>query len=144
IQAWCAGDDEGWERTKDVRHHEVGQWLARLLEEFQGDEAVSQSEPYRLLARLLDEHGKAFGYEPHEQDEADGRDDDDGATPASAAGTSVRASSSTIRKPRRNKRRAKTRRKKPGKARYWSPHDPDASMGHKGLGYHVHVAETCP
>src|SRR5690606_38218058 len=32
---------------------------------------------------------------------------------------------------------------KGGKARFWSPHDPDASFGHKGLGYHVHITETC-
>ena len=41
------------------------------------------------------------------------------------------------------KRRDKEGRQKPHAARYWSPHDPDASFGYKGLGYHVHIAETC-
>jgi len=43
------------------------------------------------------------------------------------------------------KRRAQRKRKKPKhrSARFWSPHDPDASFEHKGLGYHVEVTETC-
>ncbi|MDH5666331.1 MAG: transposase [Nitrosopumilus sp.] len=151
---------------------QAGQWIAAVVEEFEQDPQVSVSEPYQLLVRMLQEHAEALGQEPvqkepeqdddddrdgdhdcdHDDDSADSgdRDHDDvdpqqeakGRRPRSAARhtKAVRASKNR----RRNARRRKGKKNAPEtKARYWSAHDPDASFGHKGLGYHVHVTETC-
>src|SRR5690606_28334021 len=100
--------------------------------QFASDEAVRQSEPYQLLERLLREHAAALGQESDED-----TPDDVDEPPSAPTATNGR-----------NRRKAARRKKKAakgkgGKARFWSPHDPDASFGHKGLGYHVHITETC-
>lgn len=139
IRAWYAKEDEGWGPPENqteaaARLTEMGQWIGDVLEAFAADEQVKVTEPYELLQRLLREHGVAFGVtsQVEEAPKSEPPDDDPPSPPVAKRG----------RKKKRNKRNK--RNKKGGKAaRFWSPHDPGASFGHKGLGYHVHVTETC-
>ena len=139
VRAWGDKDPSRWddEVSKAKREstlHELGRWVQALLDAFSDRPDVSSGTSYQHLQRLAKEHGRELGL------------DDDGSPeepPPSAEGDSQRRA--------RNRRKAKKRRKNKGKrkaspktkARFWSPHDPDASFGHKGFGYHVHVAETC-
>ncbi len=133
IRAWYRADDEGWEQAADPNEasgklRQAGAWVAELVQRFAQDSAVRDTEPYALLRRLMVEHADALGVEHKGSD----RDEDD-KPPPNACGNA------------RKKRRPQRKRKKPKHrgARFWSPHDPDASFGHKGLGYHVEVTETC-
>lgn len=140
IGSWYDGED-GWEHetsgkeAKD-RLAEVGTWARELVEQFADDEDVRDSQPYQLLVRLITEHASALG---QTQSDNDDEQDDDDDEPVAA---SQRATTESGRR-KRKKRKKRKKHKKQGKARYWSPHDPDASFGHKGLGYHVHITETC-
>lgn len=139
VRAWADADPNRWDddvspddRTSTL--HELGRWVRALLDAFRERPDVSSGAPYQHLERLAQEHGHSLGL------------DEDGPPeeppPAAEADAQRRA---------RNRRKAKKRRKNKGKrkassapkARFWSPHDPDASFGHKGFGYHVHIAETC-
>jgi len=125
------GEDKSGER--ETRLRELGSLVELTLEAFAADPIVRAGQGYRLLRRLADEHGAALGLARGDADAAapDGSpDSDDEPPPTEGTGAS-------------SKRPHKAGRKKPQTARYWSPHDPDASFGHKGLGYHVHIAETC-
>jgi hypothetical protein len=139
VVAWHASlSPDGWEREVDksdraARLRELGSLVELTLEAFSSDAVVCEGQEYALLRRLADEHAAALGLsdsgcDTSEDDDSMGSDDE----PPAAAGAE-----------KTSKRRRKTGRKKPHSARYWSPHDPDASFGHKGFGYHVHVAETC-
>ena len=134
IRAWVQADDEGWEQPAEPKEasdrlRQAGAWVAELVRRFAEDRAVCDTEPYQLLRRLMAEHAQALGLE----DKGSDRDEDD-MPPPSACRNGPK------------KRRAKRKKRKKPKhrgARFWSPHDPDASFGHKGLGYHVEVTETC-
>jgi hypothetical protein len=121
LRAWFEQDEESWGRhlTKEeiqAQLARVAQWAHEVLETFAKDELVSGSERYQLLARLFSEQCELV---------ADtGNDDDvDGAV----TGRRVQV--------------LKNFEKAGGNLR--SPFDPDAGTGRKGVGYYVHVAETC-
>jgi IS5 family transposase len=137
IQAWYAAGSNEWELGGDskeskVQLHEAGSWVVTLLRHFANDETVSKTEPYELLRRLATEHAEALGLGSLAVPSASERDGSDDDPPSLQAGADAQRSG-----PQGRKKVPSTR------ARYWSAHDPDASFGHKGLGYHVHVAETC-
>lgn len=136
IRAWHERDDEGWEQDcsgteGEGRLHRLGGWVRELVDQFATHETVRECEPYQLLVRLLREHAGALG-QSFEEEEPDDTDEPPSAT-----------ASGNARNRRKARRRTKAAKSKGGKARFWSPHDPDASFGHKGLGYHVHITETC-
>jgi hypothetical protein len=172
VRCFYDAEDGRWEATEKAKEAkqrlvEVGEWIAAVLEQFAQNEKVAASEPYQLLARMLAEHAPAFDQAVKTADEETSRADDDDNqdrdSDTDAGGSdsgNTTAQSADSSKSRRGKnrakreRRAKKRRKKTGqckqttapkkqKARFWSPHDPDASFGHKGLGYHAHLTETC-
>lgn len=139
IRAWHGDDTRDWEGEvtgpeAKASLQKLGVWVRQLVDQFASDEAVRETEPYQLLVRLLREHAEALS-QSVEHDEQN--DDEPPTASLGNAGNRRKAQ----RKKRSKKRKKKTG--KAGKARYWTPHDPDASFGHKGLGYHVHVAETC-
>lgn len=138
-RAWADKDPSRWDDDvsppeRESTLHELGRWVQALLDAFSDRPDVSSGTPYQHLQRLAQDHGRELGL---------GEDQPPEEPPASAESDS--------RRRERNRRKAKKRRKNKGKrkaspktsARFWSPHDPDASFGHKGFGYHVHVAETC-
>ena len=139
VRAWYDADDAGWEQPETSgdaagRLAEIGAWISDVLEVFKDDEDVRDREPYQLLRRLLEEHADAFGIE------LSGADDEDDPPAGGVLDTPKRRKQS---RKRRGKKRKSRKKASSGKARFWSPHDPDASFGHKGLGYHVHITETC-
>lgn len=131
LLVWEAGDEPGWgPPPNEVGQKEqlrlLGRWMAQLLEGFADDKEVCSGEPYQLMRRMVREHRKALLPEsaPDQEPEPPGGD---APTPPGSAAPQQEAPSQQVQ----------------GQARYWSPHDPDASFGHKGLGYHVHITETC-
>jgi hypothetical protein len=134
---WCAFESDHWEPTESAEQaavavREVGVWVRAGLETFANDSTVTGTEPYQLLQRLATEHAQALGLSrPESADESDDEPPSDALTKTAEQRT---------KRQLRNKRKS---RAKVARARYWSPHDPDASFGHKGLGYHVHITETC-
>lgn len=115
---------------RQARLHAMGTLLEATLLTFSQCESVAASASYRLLRRLADEHGAELGLRKPDAPSKGSDDEPPAATdeqPGETAETKTR----------------RTSRRPPHLARYWSPHDPDASYGHKGLGYHVHVTETC-
>jgi hypothetical protein len=110
----------GWfgKADKDKANVEAARLAAQLIETvatFAKDEAVTEAEPYRLVARLVAEHCEV----------KDGGSDEGGSGGSSPTEFKLRE------KPEH-----------PGQS-LQSPYDPDAGYGHKGPGYSLHVAETC-
>lgn len=91
--------------------------LWRLIDRFRGEQEIAAWESYQLLVRLFDEQCEVLAapaeMEPGAPDAADG------AAPA------------VVRTPKQIKGGS-----------LQSPHDADATYGHKGKGYEVQVAET--
>lgn len=119
LRAWFEQGAESWGHRltkEETQAHlaRVAQWTHEVLETFAKDEFVSGSERYQLLARLFSEQCELV----------EGADDD-------AAGSSTGQRVQVVKT--FNKAGANMR----------SPFDPDAGTGYKGVGYYVHVAETC-
>lgn len=111
IARWHASEPEGWfglgPSQQKVKLDQLAGYLYELIVLFEKDDDIRNSEPYRLLERLL-----------HEQCEMpSGRD------VAEKTGIKLKA-----------KTKGETLQ---------SPYDPEASYGHKGAGYSVHITETC-
>lgn len=140
LARWYSLESDAWDVQQSAEQAkvavlEVGKWVRVALALFADDEAVTACEPYQLLRRLAKEHGAELGISQPET--ADEEGDDDDAPPSDAT---VESAEQRDKRQARNKRKSRV---KTARARYWSPHDPDASFGHKGLGYHVHITETC-
>jgi len=133
---WESLDDKGDQSERARRLHEAGGWVCAVLQAFSDDVGVTSTAAYQRLVRLASEHAQSLGLSEDQAPADDDNDTDHSAPPPSAANADERRRG-------RNTRKARKRAEKSSKARYWSPHDPDASFGHKGLGYHVHITETC-
>ena len=94
----------------------AAQDLLYLVRRFEKDSAVNGWESYLLMKRLLEE-----------QCDVTGGDDDGGS-----AGGDNKVERIVVKEP-----------KEISGATLQSPHDPDATYGHKGKGYEAQVAETC-
>ena len=105
MQKWHAREPEGWfglgPAEQKVRLEELAQYLHELILLFEKDEAVTDTEPYHLMTRLLSEQCEVT-----------------------------------------EESRVQVKKKSEGAA-LQSPYDPDASCGHKGPGYSLHITETC-
>ena len=105
IQKWHAREPEGWfglgPAEQKIRLEELAQYLHELILLFEKDEAVTDTEPYHLMTRLLSEQCEVT-----------------------------------------EESRVQVKKKSEGAA-LQSPYDPDASCGHKGPGYSLHITETC-
>jgi hypothetical protein len=113
--SWDIGSpDPAVARTRLI---ELAQWLVQVRDAFSEQPEVSETEPYKLVVRLISEHITVQTSEP-----SSGSDGPD--VPPSGPGV-------VIHKPA-----------KPGSS-LQSPHDPDAGYGYKGPGYEVQVVETC-
>ena len=92
--------------------------LWRLCERFRGDGPAAKLESYGLLQRLLAEQCEVI--DTAAQPAADDADHNEEPVPVQIKENRQVAAASLQ-----------------------SPHDPDATYGHKGKGYEVQVAETC-
>lgn len=126
-------DDESFPdvRREEARRRlpEVAKDLLALVRRFEADETVRELEGYRLLVRLLGEQCVVTPAAP--EGVASGGDGPE-EPPASDAPASAGMPEVSV---------------KPGKeiqgSSLQTPHDPDATYGHKGKGYELQVAETC-
>lgn len=97
----------------------VAQDMAALVRAFSGDKSVCELPAFGVLRRLFEEQCEVITDE-------DSDDDDNGGT-GGRSRTAVR-----LREP-----------KTIASDSLQSPHDPDATYGHKGKGYEVQLAESC-
>src|SRR5690606_22051122 len=137
--AYFEAQDSTWDiklTTEESRSrlHQVGAWISQLVALFEGDILVTSATPYQLLVRMLIEHADALGIVLPK----DSSDEDEDNGPKSVASASNAGSLADTKKQATPKGASRGHA-----AHYWSAHDPDASCGHKGLGYHAHFTETC-
>jgi hypothetical protein len=111
----------------------LARWLLDVRDAFATDEAVVADERYQLVCRVLDEHCEV-------SDGPDGDDGGDGGGDSAEQGSGDCTTSAASSSPKRIKLR---RKQGTAGTALQSPYDPDATYGHKGKGYHVHVSETC-
>ncbi len=168
IRAWYCRDRQGWfgSGASEIRDklETLVQMMASLLSVFGTDEDVKTREPFRLLKRAFDENCRYIEPQPTP---ASGADDDDSKPQGSDdSGATVKGMTDggKLREGRTSGNKRHKRGKKPrgchkapvvhvdGRSMevrrgegetLQTPHDPDASFGHKGAGYHAHVTETC-
>ena len=98
-----------------------------LVELFGNDKAVSALPSFVLLLRLFNEQSELV-----DADDADSGDSDDSASDEATASSSEPKIVVKLREP-----------KTVSSGSLQSPHDPDATYGHKGKGYEVQISETC-
>lgn len=145
IRKWYERESNGWFGMGDAaeRKAKVGQlarYMFRLIECFSENETVMKSEAYQLLTRLFQEQCEVI-----ELGESESSDDENGPAeetnvspsepeaPPSESESSEEEGTATVTVKRAPK----------GGNTLQSAYDPDASYGHKGKGYSVHVTETC-
>jgi hypothetical protein len=161
IRKWHEEESKGWfglgtaaERKATLQ--KLAKYAYRLLEGFREDKAVSKSESYQLLKRLFEEHcevkskGVAGGADKGEcesnklsvssvESEASSSEME-----VAEAATEQEASSRETEVSEASAEETVTVKKSPkGGDTLQSAYDTDASYGHKGRGYSVHLAETC-
>lgn len=106
---------------------DLARYAVEVRRTFANDDAVLRLEAYQLLCKLLDEQVELL--DDDEGDSTGGSGDADGQS-TDASKTSTQAL------------RLKSAKKQKGDT-LQSPYDPDATCGHKGVGYLVHSTETC-
>ncbi|MFT6396611.1 MAG: hypothetical protein ACJAYU_001354 [Bradymonadia bacterium] len=123
LRHWFAGDDPIGEATKGYpeRMEILGLWLAEALDVARTETDLVQLESFAIARRAFEQNYRMTT-----------DDGGDSGPPKSMLPTSD--SKSPIRT-----RRAPTG----GKHSLQSAYAPDATIGHKGGGYHVQIAETC-
>lgn len=139
LRTWFEGLEDGWfgaGKRDDERYRKRLEELARFLHEvvtvFAGDKDIVASESYALVARVLREHCEVTPPSaPSGPTGGTGGDAPAGAAggPAAAPGT---GGGIQLRKKLENVG-----------SQLQSPFDPDATYGHKGVGYSLQLVETC-
>ncbi len=127
--------------------------LWRLVDRFKGDGEVEALETYGLLVRLLDEQcevkpdtpsaspDEAVPVEaPAEDEEAPAVEAEGEASEAAPVEEEAESDDAPVERVRPVQPKEP---KKLSSDSLQSPHDADATYGHKGKGYEVQVAETC-
>jgi hypothetical protein len=161
IRRWHEEESKGWfglgtaaERKAVLQ--KLAQYVYRLLEGFREDKAVSKSESYLLLKRLFEEHCEVTSKEVAGGADK-GKSESNKLSVSSVepeassseievaeAATEPEASSTETEETDAAAEETVTVKKSPkGGDTLQSAYDTDASYGHKGQGYSVHLAETC-
>lgn len=128
IEEWMTKrlEGEGWFGQGNDQHasiEQLAEWLVWAKRHFESVDEVTSWESYQLVARLVDEHCEI---EEGSEQSSSG----EGQTVQTAmGGDEIRVE---LRDAPKN-----------GGASMQTPHDPDATFGDKGLGYKVHLVETC-
>lgn len=139
LLGWYRHDAKGWfgKPTREQRRARLQQraeWLVEVMETFRDHEEISADESYQLVVRILEEQCELVecSDEGDTDDDGDGGDSDDGDDGGSSGADTSERPEVKVRK-----------RPEPAGASMQSPHDPDATYGHKGSGYHAQITETC-
>lgn len=130
LLAWATSDAEGdfgWQSGEQARARlpELAKWLVRVRDVYQDDHKIRESEPFQLIERLIREHITVLPPEPSPAGATEGSGEN-GA--GGAAPGEVRVEVHPTVSP---------------SSSLQSPFDPDAGFGHKGVGYHTQITETC-
>jgi hypothetical protein len=126
-KGWFAAPDP---KARRARLIELAGYAIEVRDTFAQDAEVCGLEAYQLVCRLLDEQVEDDSEGGDSSDDASARDADEQPTDGADAPPKTRAP------------RMKPAKKLKGDT-LQSPHDPDATYGHKGTGYLVHSTETC-
>ncbi len=130
IRKWYEEEPNGWfglgSASKNrKRQIQLAEYIHELICAFAGVKDVAGREAYQLLVRLFSEQCEI--------------DEKDQSGPSGGKGSSTLNGSDGD-----NKKCGVVKiKKRPKGALLDSPYDPDASYGHKGSGYSVHITETC-
>jgi len=124
-------ETHGWfglgETERKTKVHELAQEIHQLLELFANNERVCDSEAYQLLVRLFREQCEvkeiSTSKDTQSQPSSDSNEDADKNDEKEVVVIEVK--------------------RKPEGETLQSAFDTDASYGHKGQGYSVHITETC-
>ena len=156
IREWHERESKGWFGLGDaaIRKGKVEQlavYMHRLLECFSENETVKKSEAYEMLKRLFQEQCEVIeqGLSESAADESGPADKLDvspsPSEPEAVASESDASEESGVETAETDDTAETVRVKKSPKGgnTLQSAYDPDASYGHKGQGYSVHIAETC-
>lgn len=122
---------EGWfgrGGTQEAELEQLAEWLVEMVMEFRGGDEIAEWEAFELVERLVDEHC--------EIEQRDAQDASDPSAPSDEAEQSAGRQIEDVRIELRDKPTN-------GGASMQTPHDPDAGYGNKGIGYTVHLIETC-
>jgi hypothetical protein len=144
IRQWHEKESNGWFGLGDAAERkakvgQLGRYMYRLVERFRENEGVVESEAYQLLKRLFEEQCEVI-----EQKSSERTDEGDGERPKVTSSEPEAASSeSDVTDEEEGGEPVQVKRSPKGGDTLQSAYDPDASYGHKGQGYSVHVAETC-
>ncbi len=133
IRTWFEEESNGWfglgsEKQKKEKQHRLASILHRLIVVFENDKEVNTGKEYLLLVQLFGEHCEL---KPQGSNENQTSSDKPSTGDDSTSGNE-KDDEPTIQIKKNSKGDT-----------LQSPHDPDASYGHKGVGYSVQIAETC-
>lgn len=129
LRTWYQNFNDNWESPKELPGHkrliqDLAGWSYEIVQQFASVSAIAEAEPYRLVERLIREQCIVT-----KLDSPGGDDGDESESGEQQESDRVEI---TVHE---------TFCKKDGVMR--TPHDPTATTGKKGVGYHVHVVETC-
>ena len=151
LVSWFKQEPKGWfgdgnKKENRARLETLTRWLYQVTVAFAKNKVIKSEERYQLVVRLFDEHCEVVAepsenpndkddqckHGPHDDDVEGGSDDGD----RGLGRQDEESESSTPQVQLRNKAPK-------GGATLQSPFDPDAGYNHKGVGYSLHVTETC-
>lgn len=140
LREWFEHEPAGWfgKQNEEKYRQELqglGTWLVEVLDIFAGDETVAESEAYQVVRRVVADHleVKRTGGDQSGGSSGTGKLVDDPTAVVSNEAEGAAQSGPQVNVVKASGRIDGVQ----------SPYDPDAGYGHKGPGYHVHVAETC-
>ncbi len=145
IRQWHEEESNGWfgmgnAAERKAKLGQLARYTYRLLECFRENKKVVESEAYKLLKRLFEEQ-----CEVKEQKESEDSDegDDKGEKPDASPSDEASSEPESEETQEEEGETVEVKRSPKGGDTLQSAYDPDASYGHKGRGYSVHIAETC-
>jgi hypothetical protein len=146
IRAWYEKESNGWfglwnASERKVKVGQLGRYMYRLLECFSKDDAVVKSKAYQLLKRLFEEQCEVIA--PNRVESTDEGDDDSNRSDECSSESEATPTEWDETDEKDSGERVKVKRSPKGGDTLQSAYDTDASYGHKGRGYSVHVTETC-
>lgn len=147
IRAWFEEESNGWfglgsDQQKRDKLARLAKLVYRLIELFEEDKEVVSSEAYQILSRLFEEQCEVE--EKKDSDDPDTSTDEPVVVEdLTKTEESEDAKSQDDESDRNDEPEIQIKKKPSGGDTLQSPHDPDASYGHKGVGYSVHITETC-
>lgn len=146
--------EEGWfgggANQQQAELEQLAEWLVEILARFEDSGDIVEWEAFELVERLVEEHCKieevessasseSLGQQPCESEESD-RSSDEGDRKAEPTDEQSEATEWRLVEGLRIEVRDEPIN---GGGSMQTPHDPDAGYGHKGVGYSVHLTETC-